>query len=122
MTFTIRRHRAALLAVGTAAAAVLAVGGIALATASPGDAGHTAASQVLGHDWKLVAGQTISREQAIDAARQAVPGATVEDTDLDDDRGTTVWEVDVRDAQGVESEVHVDANSGKVLSVEPDDD
>ncbi|MCM6778376.1 PepSY domain-containing protein [Nocardia sp. CDC159] len=113
----IRRHRAGLLVTGTAAA-VLVGGGVALAAASSADG--TVASRLPGYE--RLANPTVSTQQAEDAARQAVPGATVEGTDLDHDHGATVWEVDVRNQQGVEYEVRVDAGNGTVLSVEQDDD
>ncbi|MEG8184568.1 PepSY domain-containing protein [Nocardia terpenica] len=70
----------------------------------------------------LVGAPASSAQQAEDAARQAVPGATVLDTDLGHDRGATVWEVEVRTPQGVEYEVRIEANNGAVMSVEQGDE
>ena len=45
-----------------------------------------------------------------------VIGAEVEAED-----GATIWEIEIRDAEGAVYEVELDANSGEVLEVELDD-
>jgi len=49
------------------------------------------------------------------------PGATVLETELDDENGASVYSVELQ-ADGVEVEVKIDSNSRTVLAAEPDDD
>ena len=58
------------------------------------------------------------------ALRTAAPRAsgTLTDADLDRERGTLVWSVNIEAAGDRETEVEVDARSGKVLRVIQDDD
>ncbi len=61
----------------------------------------------------------ITHEQAAEAALAALPGATVQDTDLEEEDGFLVYEVDmILDRQ--EYEAYVDAGSGNVLCLERD--
>ncbi|MBF6225798.1 PepSY domain-containing protein [Nocardia abscessus] len=119
MKATIRRvlpGRRGLLA-GAAVAAVLVGGPVALYAATtpqvPGR--HAIVASLQDHDWALTAAPTISRQQAIDKALQAVPGSTAVSAELDAEGATTVWEVELRTPDGIEHEVTVDANSGAVL-------
>jgi uncharacterized membrane protein YkoI len=74
----------------------------------------------------MMAGRAAAQAREItmtDAERIAlehVPG-TVESIERDRDGGAAVFEVEVRDAQGVEHEVVIDAASGRVLRVEQDE-
>nr|WP_244159656.1 PepSY domain-containing protein [Pseudomonas agarici] len=43
------------------------------------------------------------------------PGAVLGDTDLDEKYGHYIYQVELRDAQGVEWEIELDATSGQVL-------
>ncbi|MBN2977043.1 peptidase [Pseudomonas fluorescens] len=43
------------------------------------------------------------------------PGSTLLDTDLDEDYGKYVYEVEVRDSNGIEWDIELDALSGQVL-------
>jgi uncharacterized membrane protein YkoI len=58
------------------------------------------------------------------ALRTAAPRAngTLTDADLDRERGTLVWSVNFEASGDRETEVEVDARSGKVLRVTQDDD
>ena len=61
----------------------------------------------------------VTHEQAAETAVAALPGATVQDTDLEEEDGFLVYEVDLLlDRQ--EYEVFVDAGSGAVLCIERD--
>lgn len=48
-------------------------------------------------------------------ARQAVAGAQVRSIELDHERGITVYEVELRSADGVKHEVIIDARDGRVI-------
>ncbi|WP_378737008.1 PepSY domain-containing protein [Nocardia brasiliensis] len=56
----------------------------------------------------------------LEIARQALAGATVQSVELDTADGTPQWEVDIRTRDGAVYEVQVDANTGRILSIEPD--
>lgn len=43
------------------------------------------------------------------------PGATVQETDLEEEYGKYIYQVELRDAQGVEWDIELDAVSGQVL-------
>ena len=60
--------------------------------------------------------QFITYDQAAKSAEQAVAGGRVVDVEFDHDRRGDHFEVEVRDAQGREYDVIVDAKTGKVLS------
>ncbi|MFI9408114.1 PepSY domain-containing protein [Nocardia sp. NPDC052316] len=101
MPFTNRRIGSDLrrLSVGAALTVALIGGGSALATAEP-----------------------VSEQEALDAARQALMGATVESVELDTADGTPKWEVDVKTRDGNGYEVTVDARTGTVISIDRDND
>lgn len=64
----------------------------------------------------------ISRAKAHEIACKRVAG-TVTDTDIEKTKaGKLYWSIDVRPAKGVEKEVHIDGQSGVILSVKNDDD
>ena len=56
-----------------------------------------------------------------EAALKQHPGATIIDTELEDSYGKYVYEVELRDAQGKEWDVDVDATTGEVLRSHQDD-
>lgn len=87
----------------------------------------TALSMVLGFGvgGSLAAAQAAPRLAMEDARRIAlehVPGAQVESIEQDDEDGRVVYEVELRDPQGREHELVIDANDGTVLRTEVDDD
>jgi uncharacterized membrane protein YkoI len=61
---------------------------------------------------------TVTIEQAIKTAAEKVPGTVVE-AELEKKHGKTVWEVEVLDANGKVTEVHIDAATGLVIDTEP---
>ncbi|RDI51039.1 PepSY domain-containing protein [Nocardia mexicana] len=113
MAVVVRRALGALRWVLVGAVAIALIGG-GVALASLGTEGRAGAAPA--------ANPSITQDQAKAKALEAVPGATVQNADLDTDRGATVWEVDVIGTDRVEYEVKVDANSGAVLSTDRDDD
>ncbi|WP_330229597.1 PepSY domain-containing protein [Nocardia sp. NBC_00508] len=118
MTTAFRRAYAGLRWVifGAAVAAVVAGVSFALGAVATGGHDHTIAFNPSARDWSLVADPGINRQQAIDKAIEAVPGGRVDSAELDTDRGTPVWEVELTTPDGVEHEVTIDANSGQVLA------
>lgn len=64
---------------------------------------------------------TITADQARDAALATVPGTAAE-VELDNENGNVVWSVEVTMADGMETEVKVDAGNGDVLAQDVDDD
>ncbi|MCF6469522.1 peptidase [Nonomuraea sp. MG754425] len=111
-----------LIVAGAGVLALVAGGSAAYAATSAGD---TAAPTALTSPLTSAAAPTapkVTAEQAIDIAKQAVPGAWVSEVDFDG-RGSRadVWEVElVKGAQ--RHEVDVDAASGKIVKQEIDDD
>lgn len=63
----------------------------------------------------------ITFAQAEQIARSHVPDARVESIELEDERGVRVYEVELRTADGVEHEVLIDANDGRVIDARIDD-
>ena len=63
----------------------------------------------------------ITMEQAERIALDHVPGSTVESIERDSEGGTVVYEVELRAADGVEHEIVIDANDGRVIRAEVDD-
>lgn len=64
---------------------------------------------------------TITADQARDAALAAVPGKPG-DVELDNENGNVVWSVEVTGADGMVTDVKVDAGNGNVLVQETDDE
>ena len=89
------------------AVAVLAGGGFTIANAQ----GQAA----------LAKQAKITQDEAINAALEKVPG-TVGEVELEDEKGTIVYEIELVSTDGTEHEVEVDAQTGEVLKVEADDD
>lgn len=75
----------------------------------------------------IVAAQTadattgISESQAIEIALAEVPG-TVEEVELENEDGMSVFEIEILTADGTEMEVEISAATGDVLEVEVDDE
>ncbi|SDC70049.1 PepSY domain-containing protein [Rhodococcus tukisamuensis] len=61
------------------------------------------------------AGVTVTKEQAEQTAVATVPGGTVAQSNLEQEDGKTVWHVHIRNAQGWDYDVDVDATSGAVV-------
>jgi uncharacterized membrane protein YkoI len=77
--------------------------------ASARDIGHEEAARL------RAAGIVQSMERLEAAALAAHPGAVITDSELDEAYGKHVYQVDLRDAQGIEWDVEIDANSGDIL-------
>lgn len=113
------------LLIGAAAVATVGTGSLAVAGWSDNGRQHAAYEPIAAVRplaERAPAGPAIDRNRAVEAARHEIPDATVLSAELDDEKGTQVWEVDLRDARGAEFEVTVDATSGAVLSAMRDDD
>ncbi|MEX5219351.1 MAG: PepSY domain-containing protein [Nitrospiraceae bacterium] len=59
----------------------------------------------------------ITIDQAIKTGSEKVPGTVVQ-AELEKKHGKTVWEVEVLDADGKVTEVHIDAATGEVIDTE----
>lgn len=69
---------------------------------------------------KLAKEAKITMERAREIALQRAPG-TVEEAELEREKGRLVYSFDIRNDRGTITEVHVDANDGSVVSVEEED-
>ncbi|WP_339463167.1 PepSY domain-containing protein [Pseudomonas sp. EA_105y_Pfl2_R69] len=49
------------------------------------------------------------------------PGGAIEETELEEEYGRYIYQVEVRDAQGVQWDVELDATNGQVLKNQQDD-
>lgn len=88
--------------------------------------GSVAATEVKGETEqqeaaRLASDATVSQSQAEAAALQAVPG-TVTASELGNENGSLIWEVDVQKADGSAVEVKVDAGNGTVLAQQAGDE
>ena len=63
----------------------------------------------------------LSEADAVAVATGVAPG-TVGDVELEDDDGALVYEIEITDTAGTETEVTIDAVSGDVIANETDDD
>ncbi|MNY47774.1 Peptidase propeptide and YPEB domain protein [compost metagenome] len=63
----------------------------------------------------------MSFEKLNTAAIAKHPGSTVEETELEDEYGRYVYQVELRDAQGVQWDLELDATSGQILKDHQDD-
>lgn len=63
----------------------------------------------------LKSGAVTSFEKLNQAALAKHPGSTITDTELDDHYGRLVYQVELRDAQGIEWDVDLDAKTAEVL-------
>lgn len=71
---------------------------------------------------KLRDAGTIQSFEKLNAAAMAKhPGATVEDTELEQEHGRYLYQVELRDAQGVQWDLDLDASTGEVLQDQRDD-
>jgi uncharacterized membrane protein YkoI len=69
------------------------------------------------HAADLVKEAKVTIDQAIKTAVEKVSGTAVE-AELEKKHGKTVWEVEIVDAEGKVTEVHIDAASGEVIDTE----
>jgi uncharacterized membrane protein YkoI len=71
---------------------------------------------------KLRDAGTIQTFEKLNAAVLAQhPGGTIEETELEEEYGRYIYQVEVRDAQGVQWDVELDATNGQILKNQQDD-
>ena len=71
---------------------------------------------------KLRDAGTIQSFEKLNAAALALhPGATIEETELELEHGRYQYQVELRDAQGVQWDVELDATNGQILQEHRDD-
>ncbi|MWV17310.1 peptidase [Pseudomonas sp. L-22-4S-12] len=71
---------------------------------------------------KLRDAGTIQSFEKLNAAAMAKhPGATVEDTELEQEHGRYIYQVELRDAQGAQWDLDLDASTSEVLQDQRDD-
>ncbi len=69
-----------------------------------------------------MAGQArITASKAAKIATTALPGKVIE-IKLDDENGYLIWEVEIIDANGHETQLKIDAGNGRLLVAESEDD
>ncbi len=66
-------------------------------------------------------GKIMPFEKLNEAVMKAHPGATITDSDLEDNYGKYVYQVEIRDKDGQEWDVDLDASTGDVLKSKQDD-
>lgn len=66
------------------------------------------------------AGTILSFDKLNALALAKHPGATIEETDLEQENGRFVYELDLRNAQGVQWDLQLDATNGQVLKDQQD--
>jgi len=88
---------------------VIAVTGLMLTFSTPAWSGNKHAD--LAKDAK------VTLDQAVKTALEKIPGTAVE-AELEKKHGKTVWEVEILDADGKVTEVHIDAGTGTVIDTE----
>ncbi len=67
------------------------------------------------------AGTIKSFEQLDEAILAQHPGARIEETELEDEYGRYIYQVDLRDAQGQQWDLELDASTGEILKNHQDD-
>ncbi|MBE7375840.1 PepSY domain-containing protein [Pseudomonas lopnurensis] len=67
------------------------------------------------------AGTIQSFEKLNEAALAKHPGATIEETELEEEYGRYVYQLELRDAKGVQWDLELDAKTGEVLKNHQDD-
>jgi uncharacterized membrane protein YkoI len=71
---------------------------------------------------KLRDAGTIQTFEKLNAAILAQhPGGTIEETELEEEYGRYIYQAEVRDAQGVQWDVELDATNGQILKNQQDD-
>ncbi|TBU96878.1 PepSY domain-containing protein [Stutzerimonas kirkiae] len=67
------------------------------------------------------AGTILSFEKLNEAALAKHPGARVEETELEDEYGRYIYQVELRDSNNVQWDLALDAKTGEVLRDQQDD-
>jgi len=67
------------------------------------------------------AGTVQSFEKLNAAALAQHPGGTIEETELEEEYGRYIYQLEVRDAQGVQWDIELDASNGQILKNQQDD-
>ncbi len=67
------------------------------------------------------AGTILSFEKLNEAALAKHPRGKIEDTELEEEYGRYIYQVEVRDTKGVQWDLDIDATSGEVLKNQQDD-
>lgn len=67
------------------------------------------------------AGTIQNFEKLNETALAKYPGGKIEDTELEQEHDRYVYQVEVRDAQGVQWDVELDASTGQILQQHRDD-
>lgn len=85
-------------------------------------AGSTIARDIgLEETARLRAAGTIQSAEKLEAAALIThPGSIITDSELDEEYGKHIFQVDLRDAQGIEWDVDVDAANGNILKDQQD--
>lgn len=78
-------------------------------------------AQDLAERQQLLSDARVDHVAAVEAAQGAVPGGTVTAADLDLERGTATWDVQLDEDTASEQTVTIDALTGEVLRTELDD-
>jgi len=71
-------------------------------------------------DSALLSKATVTKDQAVNAAKAAYPGYTVKDANVNDENGNLVYDINMFDAKNKSIDVKVDAGNAKVLSADSD--
>ena len=106
------------------AAAILAGGGFSIANAAaPQDKPTTEVAEEndTQNQVELAKQAKITEEQATKTALEKVPG-TVNEVELEDENGAIVYGFEVVSTDGTQQDVKVDAQTGKIVKVEVDDE
>ena len=106
------------------AAAILAGGGFSIAhAAAPQDKPTTEVAEEndTQNQAELAKQAKITEEEATKTALEKVPG-TVNEVELEDEDGTIVYGIEVVSTDGTQQDVKVDAQTGKIVKVEADDE
>lgn len=64
---------------------------------------------------------SVTLEAALRTALDAVDNAQVEDAELDDEDDRIIWDIQLRQATGIEVEVHIDTTTGEIVKHDVDD-
>ncbi|MVW75855.1 PepSY domain-containing protein [Pseudomonas xionganensis] len=97
---------------------------LALVSATALSLASVAQARDLGPDEALKlrdAGTIQSFEKLNAVALEQHPGAVVEETELEEEYGRYIYQVEVRDAQGQQWDLELDAATGQVLKNKQDD-
>ncbi|MCW1936914.1 PepSY domain-containing protein [Pseudomonas sp. MDMC_285] len=64
---------------------------------------------------------TIKSFEQLEAALAQHPGGSIEETELEDEYGRYIYQIELRDAQGVQWDLELDASTGEILKNHQDD-